>query len=210
MTMATKYTQELYTNLQKAYDFFNQELFENELPQTVITLNRKTNVLGYYRKNAFTNSENENINEIALNPDGFNRPIKEILSTLAHEQVHLLCDFRGYVSRKGFHSKQWIDLMKGVGLQPISVKNGEDVNEGSAKLSHRIIEGDIFDTVCDKLLEEVTFDIVNIMEIKEKKDKKITKFTYICPECGEEAVLKRENFNLICGECSVQMQMETQ
>jgi predicted SprT family Zn-dependent metalloprotease len=209
--MITQYTKQFYDNLQRAYDFFNEQMFNLELPQCMITLNRKTNVLGYHRKNAFTNSKGENISEIALNPDYFNRPIKEILSTLVHEQVHLLCDFRGYVSKRGFHSKQWVAIMKDMcGLQPISLKNGEDVNEGSAKLSHRIVEGDVFDMVCNKLLEEITFDIVNIVEIKEKKEKKTTKFTYICPECGEEAVLKRENFNLICGDCSVQMQMETQ
>jgi len=206
-----KYTEDFYGKLQRAYDFFNEQLFESELPQCMITLNRKPNILGYYRKNAFTNSENENISEIALNPDFFfGRSIKEILSTLVHEQVHLLCDFRGYVSRKGFHAKQWVDLMRGVGLQPISLKNGEDVNEGSAKLSHRIIEGDVFDTVCDKLLEEITFDITNIVEIKEKKEKKTTKFIYICPECNEEATAKKDNWNIICGDCSVQMQVETQ
>jgi predicted SprT family Zn-dependent metalloprotease len=210
--MNNKYTKIFYDNLQTAYDYFNQELFQNELPQCVITLNRKTNTLGYYKKNAFTtNSGNENISEIALNPDHFNRPIKEILSTLVHEQAHLLCDVRGYVSRRGFHSKQWVEIMcDQCGLQPISLKNGEDVNEGAAKLSHRIIEGDLFDMVCDKLLKEITFDLTNIVEIKEKKEKKVTKFTYICPDCGEEAILKRDDFNLICGDCSVQMKVETQ
>jgi hypothetical protein len=206
MTMATKYTQELYNNLQRAYDYFNEELFQLELPQAVITLNRKTNTLGYYKKNAFTNQEHENISEIALNPDFFNMSIKEILSTLAHEQAHLLCEVRGYVSRRGFHSKQWCQIMKDqCGLQPISVKNGEDVNDGGAKLTHRIIKGDIFDTVCDKLLEEITFDIVNIMEIKEKKEKKTTKVHYVCSENNEHEVVGKPGMQIICGECSIEM-----
>jgi predicted SprT family Zn-dependent metalloprotease len=206
--MNTKqYTSELYNNLQTAYDYFNEKLFDGELPQCLIVLQRKTNILGYYRKNAFTNSECENIDEIALNPDGFIRPIEEILSTLVHEQAHLLCEHRGYISRKGHHAKQWIDVMKGIGLQPISLKNGEDVNEGAAKLSHRIVEGDCFDLACKKLLEEITFDLTNIVEIKEKKEKAKTKFTYVCSECGDEVTCKREDKKIICGDCSVEMKV---
>jgi predicted SprT family Zn-dependent metalloprotease len=203
-----KYTQEFYSNLQTSYDFFNKELFGNELPQAMITLNRKTNTLGYHRKNVFTNSECENINEIALNPDYFNRSIKEILSTLVHEQCHLLCDHRSYVSRKGHHSKQWCEIMKETcGLQPVSCKDGKDCNDGGSKMTHRILDGDLFDTVCDKLLKEVKFDLTNIVEVKEKKEKKTTKFIYVCSECGEEITAKKNDLNIICGSCSVQMKV---
>lgn len=206
--MTTKYTKELYSNYQIAYDFFNEKLFNSELPQALVTLNRKTGLYGYHKKNAFTNNNNENINEIALNPDCFDRPIKEILATLAHEQVHLLCDHRGYVSRKGFHSKQWGGIMLEIGLQPISAKTGEDADSG-AKMHHRIIENGLFDKVCDKLLEEITFDIVNILEIKEPKEKKVSKICYICPECNDEVYGKiGKERTIICGECSVQMKPE--
>jgi hypothetical protein len=202
-----QYTRELYNNLQTAYDYFNQELFQNELPpQSLITLNRKTKTFGYYCKNKFTNSENENICEIALNPDYFDRPIKEILSTLVHEQVHLLCECRGYVSRKGHHSKQWCEIMRQqCGLQAVSCKNGEDCDTGGAKMTHRIIEGDLFDTVCDKLLEEVTFDLTNIVEIKEKKEKKINKVHYVCIENSDHEVTGKPGMKVICGECSTEM-----
>jgi predicted SprT family Zn-dependent metalloprotease len=203
-----EYTRIFYDNLQTTYDYFNEKLFENELPQAMITLQRKTGVYGYHKKNAFTNSKNENINEIALNPDFFfNRSINEILSTLVHEQVHLLCDYRNYVSRKGHHSKQWCQLMKDIGLQAVSCKNGEDCNDGGAKMTHRILDGDLFDIACKKLLETITFDLTNIMEIKEKKEKKTTKFIYVCPECNEEVTCKRNDKKIICGDCSVEMQV---
>jgi hypothetical protein len=200
-----KYSIEFYDGLQKAYDFFNQELFDNELPQCMILLQRKSNAAGYYRKNTFTNSNNENISEIALNPDCFNQPIKEILSTLAHEQSHLLCDIRGYVSRKGFHSKQWCEVMKGIGLQAVDPRTGQDCDSGGAKMTHRIVEGDCFDLACKKLLEKITFDLTNIVEIKEKKEKKITKVHYICNENNEHEVVGKPGMKIICGECSVEM-----
>jgi predicted SprT family Zn-dependent metalloprotease len=205
-----KYTKDFYDKMQYAYDYFNENLFENELPQCMITLQRKNGAYGYYKKCAFTNSENETIAEIALNPNEFNRPIKDILSTLVHEQAHLLHDVRGYVSRRGFHSKNWCEIMKGIGLQAVSCKDGQDCDTGGAKMTHRILEGDIFDTTCDDLLEEVSFDLTNIIEIKEKKEKKTTKYIYICSECHEEVTAKREGLKLICGSCSVEMKMEDQ
>lgn len=204
-----KYTQDFYDKMQHSYDYFNENLFENELPQCMITLQRKSGAYGYYKKNAFTNSENENIAEIALNPNEFNRPIKDILSTLVHEQAHLLHDIRGYVSRRGFHSKHWCEIMKGIGLQPITMK-GEDCDTGGAKMSHRILEGDIFDSTCDDLLKEITFDLTSILEIKEKKEKKTTKFIYVCPECNEDVTCKRNDKRIICGDCSVEMRVEEQ
>lgn len=205
-----KYTQDFYDKMQYAYDYFNEKLFNNELPQCMITLQRKNGAYGYYKKNAFTNSKNENIAEIALNPNEFNRPIKDILSTLVHEQAHLLHDIRGYVSRRGFHSKNWCEIMKDVGLQPVNCKDGQDCDTGGAKMTHRILEGDIFDSICDDLLKEVTFDLTSIIEIKEKKEKKNTKFIYVCPECNEDVTCKRNDKRIICGDCSCEMRVEEQ
>lgn len=199
-----KYSKIFYDNLQRAYDYFNEKLFETELNQCMITLQRKNGVFGYYKKNTFVNSACESIHEIALNPDKFNRAINEILSTLVHEQIHLLCDQRGYVSRKGYHSKQWCELMKDVGLQPVSAKTGEDCDEGGAKMTHRILSGEVFDLACNELLKEIKFDLTSVVEIKEKKEKK-KKIIYCCPECHEELIGKRNDLKIICGDCSCQM-----
>lgn len=200
-----KFTKEFYDNLQIAYDFFNEQLFNGELPQCLVTLNRKNGAYGYFKRNAFTNSACENIHEIALNPSEFNRPIKEILSTLVHEQCHLLCYHKGYVMKRGGHGKQWCQMMKDIGLQPIDATTGLDIESGGAKVSHRIIEGDLFDMVCDKLLEKIKFDLTNVPEVKEKPARKSNKVTYICPECECEISAKKDQeINIICGNCSVQ------
>jgi predicted SprT family Zn-dependent metalloprotease len=197
-----QYTQEFYSNLQIAYNTFNEKLFQNELPQCLVTLNRRTNAYGYFRPQVFTeNSDPLNfIAEISLNPDYLSEPIKKTLSTLVHEMVHLWCDYMGYVSRKGFHSKEWGNKMLEIGLQPINVKTGEKAISGS-KMTNEIIEGDLFDTVCDKLLKEITFDLVNLpVTKKEKKEREKTKFKYFCPECDMEFTGKRE-LNVLCGNC---------
>jgi hypothetical protein len=80
-----------YSSFQRAFDLLNKELFDNTLPQVVITLQRKSKAYGYFCQNRFAGRlEAGTVHEIAMNPDGFgNRSDEYILSTLAHETVHL-------------------------------------------------------------------------------------------------------------------------
>jgi hypothetical protein len=202
-----KYTIEFYSNLQKAYDYFNKELFQDELPQCVIVCNRKKNVLGYHCPNVFKDNDQNNISEIALNPDHFNRDSKEILSTLAHEMAHLLMFVKGNGTKKGFHNKQWGEAMLQIGLQPLDTETGEEKLTGF-KMTHRIIEGDLFDLVSDKLLEMISFDFVNISEEeKPKKERKKNKNKFQCPVCGIEVSGKGE-IRLKCLDCDKELERE--
>ncbi len=202
-----QYTQTFYNNLQYSYNYFNEHLFNSELPQCLITCNRKNKALGYYSPFRFTDSDNSTIDEIAINPDNLNRPIKDILSTLAHEMCHLWVNFKALNSgRRGFHNQAWADKMRSVGLTPVDAKTGEDKDTGFS-MTHKIIDGDIFDKECDKLLELIKFDLVNVEVVKEKKEKKKTKFNYVCPQC-EQTVIGKENANILCGECNCQMEVE--
>ena len=102
-------TAQLAAELTTAFNHFNERLFEGELPECVILLHRKQKAYGYFCPGSWdlatepevdpddTDSEEDAmdpseglIHEIALNPDHLKgRPVKNILSTLAHEQVHL-------------------------------------------------------------------------------------------------------------------------
>jgi predicted SprT family Zn-dependent metalloprotease len=204
-----QYTQEFYTNLQTAYNYFNEKLFQSELPQCMVTLNRKNNAKGYFCPQVFAQLTDplNFIAEISLNPDHFTRPIKEILSTLVHKMCHLWCEIRGYKSRKGFHSKQWVIKMKEIGLTPID-KNGVE-KESAAQMTHKINEGDLFDTICDKLLEEIKFDLVNLPNQKEKKEKEKTRFKYFCENnCDDAEFTGKRDLKVICASCGGQFLME--
>jgi len=77
---------EQYELLDKAYMFFNRQLFQEKLPPCLITFNRGVRCYGYFRNNGFearTAPQNTIIDEIALNPDTFNgQNDLSILSTL--------------------------------------------------------------------------------------------------------------------------------
>jgi predicted SprT family Zn-dependent metalloprotease len=203
-----KYTYEFYSNLQKAYDYFNERLFENELPQCFITSNRSKNALGYYRPDVFVDKDKNVIDEIAINPDYLDKTPKQILQTLVHEMCHKWQFFKGYKTRRGFHNKQWGEKMVAIGLQPIDAQTGEDKLTGF-KMSDRILEGDIFDLESDKLLKTISFEFTNKLkeEDKVKKERKKNRVKYVCQVCGKE-VSGKKDIKVICGECEEVMESE--
>src|SRR4029453_5096443 len=80
-----------YQGFQKAYDFFNRELFGGSLPQVLVTLQRHAKTRGYFSPQRFNGRIHKAaVHELALNPDGFaGRTDEMILSTLAHEMAHV-------------------------------------------------------------------------------------------------------------------------
>ena len=153
--MADKPTKETYSELQQAYDFFNQKLFDDRLPPCLITLQRYNRAFGFFASDQFGNRKTGEVtDEIAMNPSFFAiRPVKKILSTLAHEMVHLDQQHNGEPGRGRYHNKEWSKMMEGIGLMPSSTgePGGKKVGD---KVSHYIIEGGPFDLVCDELITD--------------------------------------------------------
>jgi hypothetical protein len=63
-----------YQGFQRAYDFFNRELFADSLPQVLVTLQRHANSRGYLSPMRFHGRvEKSAAHELALNPDSNSR-----------------------------------------------------------------------------------------------------------------------------------------
>lgn len=149
-------TEEMMASFSYAYDFFNTEVFHNQLPPCVLTVQRwRKGVYGYFMKESWEDHQKEHIrDEIALNPDWIHaRPITEVLSTLCHEQVHLKQhhDPNGKSGKRGYHNKQWARMMRTVGLIPSDTGRPGGLETGRS-VSHYIEEGGAFQRACQKLL----------------------------------------------------------
>ena len=193
-----------YSAFQKAYDFFNVQLFAGELPQVLVTLQRKPKMNGYFWAQQFASRiEGEaTTDELAMNPDGFvGRTDKQILSTLVHEQTHVWQQAFGKPSRKAYHNKEWAEKMKAIGLHP-SDTGAPGGKETGQHMTHYIVDGGPFDVACTKLLAK-GFKL-NWQSRPEaaagKEKKKPTRAKFTCPECGQNAWAKPEAV-LICGAC---------
>lgn len=132
-------TRDLYGDLNHAFRFFNERLFAGGLQPTLITLRATGRTYGYFAAERFVDtSTGRRVHEIAFNPETFaQRGIEDVLSTLVHEQVHLLQYQDGSASRRAYHNKDFEKKMRAVGLVPSSTgqPGGPSVGE---KMTHYV------------------------------------------------------------------------
>ncbi len=194
-------TEREYRAFQVAYDFLNLELFNGTLPQVFVTLQRHANAKGYFSPNRFQGrSEKVKAHELALNPDIFtDRSDEEILSTLAHEMVHVWQQTYGKPPRSSYHDRQWAAKMKETGLYPTSTGEPGGKETGQS-LSHYIIPGGKYEIAYAKLAASgfrLTWQSVSRTDGRKKA---ASKTRYSCPYCGTNAWAKPQTA-LICGAC---------
>lgn len=152
----TNPTEDSYRELIEAYDFFNRELFDNQLPGAIITVTRRRHTAGYYSFGRFgvrdPRKSKSRYDEIALNPTHFGtRPIEYVLSTLAHEMVHQWQYHFGVRPRAGYHDTKWGDKMIEIGLMPSSTGRPGGRKTGDV-MSDYPIEGGRFVEKCVELI----------------------------------------------------------
>jgi predicted SprT family Zn-dependent metalloprotease len=102
-----------------AFDYFNEQLFDGELPPCMLNFSRKARMAGFFAPQRWRNG-GDHTHEISLNPDVLDLPPIEIFQTLVHEMVHLWQQELGRPSRGGYHNNQWAWKMRSIGLMPSS------------------------------------------------------------------------------------------
>jgi hypothetical protein len=109
-----------YKAFQRAYDFFNAQLFDGSLPHVLVTLQRRARTRGYFSPDRFSGrTAQHRAHELALNPDGFDkRSDEDILSVLVHEMAHVWQQVYGKPGCGRYHNRQWAEKMKEIGLYP--------------------------------------------------------------------------------------------
>lgn len=177
-------TQEVYTALQDAFDKLNEGLFGGKLPQVVITLQRKKNVLGYYCKGRFGDLGERQLDEIAMNPQYTNfRDPMETLSTLAHEMVHQWQHEFGTPTKTNHHNREWGAKMTSLGLPPRPVKPGGPTTGN--KVTHGIDPDGPFAALAPSILSAV--DLAPLGDVPSKDPEPVRKSgSYVkfqCPCC---------------------------
>ena len=189
-------TAETYAGLEKAFDHFNERLFENRLSPVMFTLTRKRGAHGYFWAEQFNHRDGDKTHEIALNPQTMDREIGAVLSTLVHEMTHLEQEEFGKPSKNGHHNMAWAELMMRVGLTPDNGRGGMT----GRKVSHTIDADGPFAVA---LADLMPFDIPYFTQPREKvaAKKDLSKVKHTCPACDAKAWAKMGS-RLICGDCN--------
>ena len=125
--------------------YFNERLFESQLPLPLFTLQRKKGASGYHSPARFKKIKGkETADEIALNPNYFvQRGDMENMQTLVHEMCHQWQFLFGKPSRSGYHNQEWAKKMEAVGLMPSATGRPGGKKTGQ-HMSDYAIEGGAF------------------------------------------------------------------
>lgn len=212
-------TKETYEPLQQAYETFNRALFDNALPNCLITLQRRKRTYGYFSGGRFGRNDGTLTDEIALNPSHFrDRPVEEVLATLAHEMVHLWQHHFGRPGRGRYHNSEWAEKMKEVGLQPSSTGKDGGAETGDV-MDHYILTDGAFDRTVKKMLArgfglswteqpDTTAEARAEANGESKSGKSGKRVKYVCPE-GDQKAWAKHDAKLACGEHMVPMIAES-
>jgi len=197
---------ETYDVLRAAFNFFNNELFEGKLSESLILLHRHRSAYGYFCADRFgMNGSKTTVHEIALNPSHIReRKPKDTFGTLAHEMVHQLQQEHGKPPKNAYHNKQWAAMMKQIGLHPSDTAKPGGAETGRY-VSHYIVKDGPFDVTFEKFQKKYDMTLFGDIITASKKEKgKTSKFKFVCPECGQNAWAKI-TANLVCGDCEEPM-----
>jgi len=149
-----KPTQVAYSELQTAYDMFNLRLFDGQLPECLITLQRAKNTCGYFSAERFSDVTGRKSDEIAMNPSYFAVvPLVEIMQTLVHEQCHVWQHHNGTPGRGRYHNTEWADKMEAIGLMPSSTGQPGGKRTGD-NMADYPIDGGLFLDACNELFTQ--------------------------------------------------------
>jgi hypothetical protein len=213
--LAIEPTKETYDRFQKAYVYFNRALFEGQLPNCLITLQRSKRSYGYFSGERFGRTDGLVTDEIALNPRYFREhPVEQVLSTLVHEMTHLWQHHFGKPGRGRYHNRQWAGRMKLIGLHPSSTEKEGGAETGDC-MSHYIVPGGPFEAAAHALLmagfaiawTEEPFETTGTpiegpggkgVEGAGKTPKSGKRVKYTCPICRLNAWAKHR-IQLLCG-----------
>ena len=146
-------TLQAYLEMQRAFDYYNEQLFDGKLPQCLITFQRERRTHGFFNGQRFVNrNDNSMTDEIAMNPTFFGiTPLSEIMQTLVHEMVHVWQHHFGNPGRGSYHNREWGDKMESLGLMPSRTGKEGGSKTGEYMLDYPIAGGK-FSQVTEVLL----------------------------------------------------------
>jgi len=195
-------TAETYAGLEKAFNHFNERLFENRLPPVLFTLRASRKAYGYFLAEQFTHKEDgDPTHEIALNPMTMSRELEQVLSTLVHEMTHLEQQEYGTPGKKGHHNREWVGLMERIGLIPSNTGEPGGKKTGRQMTHYVDPEGPFIDAFIE--LKDTGFDLPYFTKPREAaapKKKDLSKVKRTCPCCNANAWAK-QGARIMCGDC---------
>ena len=198
--------------LHKLFDNLNQEFFQNELPECIITVQAKgnTGAYGWFTPSKVWNVDKENKHEINITAESLRHEYIDIANTMLHEMIHLYCNTNNIkdVSRgNSYHNSRFKEE---------SIKHGFYYEENSYDKKYGWTDSKLTEESIDKInkfkINKKALRRINRTEIEASTDtsvaaKKSNIIKWTCG-CGDIIRSSKADINAICGKCYTPFKMQ--
>lgn len=156
------------TSIQLLYNLLNEKLFNGEIENCILNYSRESaRTMGFFaperwirvgtEKERAAGEKRKVIHEISLNPRSSTMlTVKDLVTTIAHEMVHLWQHEKGTPSRTGYHNEEWAAKCESIGLIPSSTGRPGGKKTGQ-KMSDYVAPGGPLEEII-KAIEEGKVD----------------------------------------------------
>lgn len=196
--------------LHKAFDCFNREFYNNELPQVIITIQSKgkRSSLGWFTKGKVWDDGTQEKHEINISAEYANREFMDIMRTLHHEMIHLYCavnDIKN-TSRGGtYHNTNFKRVSEEHGFYYKENAYDKKCGWSFSSLTNETIEKIKNFGIDESVFSLRRYDFSASGSDKEKKKSNIIKWQ--CG-CGQIVRSSKDGLNIICGDCGTKFKKE--
>ena len=185
---------------QQVVDYFNRVLFENDLPDCMLSFNRRRSsshtlfAAGQWLEEAGSTTAEISLN---LKQMGENEPIK-VLAMLVREMVHLWQEMHGRPSCNGYYNREWAEKMAMIGLTPSAtgLPGGRRTGQG---VQHYIEPNGRFAKAFREMPTTYLWPFRPAIFANKKRGGYSEKVAYRCIGCGAK-VWGKGGLGLVC-EC---------
>lgn len=159
-----------YASFQKIYEYFNSALFDDALPDCILTFSRDwKSATAVFRGRRWFRTTGGKIlyHEISLNP--MNLPVtKPVVScqSVVHEMCHAWQLECGTPGRNRYHNKEWAGKMIEAGLRPFNVRK-PSISTGD-NVSDKVIPGGRFEKAFQAMLPEYLLPFSCVEALRQK------------------------------------------
>ncbi len=203
--------------LENAFRILNQVYFNDELPETVITIQSSQRTYGHITVQKIWRDSWDSYHEINISAEYLNRPIENIIATLVHEMTHLYCmenNIKDTSNGGRYHNKNFKKIAEEHGLK---ISYGQYIGWSVTEPTENLMEV-IKEYHLDTQFEYVRMGAYVQTGGKGGTDggldgtggtgnppkKKTSTRKYICPNC-KNSVRATKDVNILCMDCGLQM-----
>ena len=195
-------TKQQFNTLEDLFVYYNDLLFNGELPYCLVNLSRHRDAAGFFIQGNWKALNGDIKHEISINPDTLGKGDEYWHSTLVHEMVHMWqCEF-GKPSRYNYHNKEWAKKMIEVGLMPTDTGQPGGKTIGQNMSDYVMKNGKFnkaFCSISQKQLSNLLLPYINSHKYYSDSDSQVTTEIDVNKEEKESKSGKKIKYSCQCG-----------